>query len=124
MGDYCIKCHIFYKNLNSKKCCNSCSSSVNNFMYQHESKLKKELVNNTIQFNYRLSAKLQDFAADALIHNLEDLKTLAEILPEGHPPWHTLIKAWQRHKKIKIRSTKHPKEKLFKLLGHPISNTL
>jgi hypothetical protein len=126
---YCAHCNCYFNKLNSKKCCNSCSlelsgspPSTNNFLLQYEAKIKKEITNETIQNNYRLSATLQDLAADELIHNLEALKVLGNYLPEGHPPWHTLIKAWQRHKKIKTRSSHNPKAKLFRLLGHPISN--
>ena len=131
MGDYCVNCHSYFNKLNSKKCCNSCfleisgsPPSANNFLYQYESKLKKVDTSEIIQLNYRSNSTLQDLAADALLHNLDDLKILGVFLPEGHPPWHTLIKAWQRYKKIRVRSTNHPKEKLFKLLGHPISNIL
>ena len=59
MGDYCVNCHSYFNKLNSKKCCNSCfleingsPPSVNNFIYQYESKLKKENISEIIQLNF------------------------------------------------------------------------
>lgn len=114
--EYCANCQIMF--------CNTCSSppGSNSFIMQNEVRIKKALVSESIEQKYRASATLQDLTADVLIHLPDQLDLLASILPEGHPPWHILIKAWQRSRKIKSRPTLQPREKLFKLLSHPASN--
>jgi hypothetical protein len=107
----------------SETCCVTVPS-INNFLLQHESRRKKYIIRESIEQKYRSTATLQDLAADVLINLPEQLDVLASILPEGNPPWHTLIKAWQRSRKIKSRPTNTPRDKLFKLLDRPTSNIL
>ena len=119
---YCMYCHV------DKAYCNVCTlgspPSVNNFIQQYESRTKKDALRESIEQKYRATATLQDLAADILITLPEQIDILVSYLPEGHPPWHTLIKAWQRSRKIKSRPTNTPREKLLKLLSRPVSNTL
>jgi hypothetical protein len=124
---FCNHCQVYYKKLPAKEICKACKSelcgtppTMNSSFVQCYHQMKKKEADTIKDQTYRAQATLLDFASDSMISSIPTIIQLTYIMPEGHPPWYALLKAWYRKHKIKaklVQSEKTPKKRLLKLLN-------
>jgi hypothetical protein len=69
---------------------------------------------------FRGIASLMDIAADAMLDDEKNIIDLVESLPDGHPPWTCLLKAWYRKHDIypkTLTKVAAPQKKLLQLMN-------
>ena len=128
---YCENCNEYHKKHPAGKICKKCWNelcntppSINSFEAQYARSMKARNEREVISKKYYASASLLDLAALKVLQNSTTLNFLINNLPEGHPPWYSLLKAWYFVKKNKIISGSKPKAKLTNLLNSLDANIL
>lgn len=124
---FCNHCQVYYKKLPAKDICKACKSelcgtppTMNSTFTQYYHQMKKRDAETAKDQTYRAHATLMDFASDAMVSSVDTIIQLTYIIPEGHPPWHSLLKAWYRKHKTKAKSVhteKAPMKRLLRLLN-------
>lgn len=134
---YCIYCDVYYKKLSAPNICRSCKGELcgtppglNSYMQQYDTHMRIRKEQCEREKKYVSESSLLDFSALAMINNMDMIRVLHMIMPEGHPPWYALLRAWYWTNKKKPKSLsaeRKPKERLTKLLDIKFeccSNTL
>lgn len=123
---FCIHCEIYFKKLPKTELCNRCMNQLcgtppkmNNMLTQYEKFLHEKKLDIEREEKFNRDASLLDQVTKTMILNVDLIIELAKTLPEGHPPWYSLLRAWYRENRQRprgITNEKFPKRRLYKLL--------
>ena len=119
---YCNNCDEYFKKVPVGKICRKCSNKlcgtppgINSFEARYMKELETRTRRKAQIDKFYASASLLDVAAIALLNDHIALNILIQNLPEGHPPWHSLLKAWYIiNRFVNIPRDKYPKAKFMK----------
>lgn len=78
-----------------------------------------------MQQKWLRGGSLIDHCSWTVIQHPELVLSLAQIMPDGHPPWHSMLRAWYAQNKKKghnLSTMKHPQEKVMRLLKLPLDD--
>lgn len=125
---YCTSCNTSCKKIALGDMCKHCANELcgtppgpNSTLMQYE-KLRKErerVQSARNKSTNKVHFSLLDVVASTIIEDDNLVLQLANLLPEGHPPWYTLLRAWYIKKKQKCKGKKdekYPMQRLLKVM--------
>lgn len=109
---YCQNCDEYFNKIPAGKLCKKCLNDLsgtppglNNFEIRYKKELEKRKRNESQMKKFYTTATLLDLAALLILKDHDVLNALIKFLPEGHPPWHSLLKVWYFVNKLSLIST-------------------
>jgi hypothetical protein len=125
---YCENCDEYFNKIPAGRICKKCLNDLcgtppgmNNFEMRYQKELEKRKKNEAQMNKFYTSASLLDLAAVSILKDNDELNTLIKFLPEGHPPWYSLLKAWFFVNKLSSNSIAIEKSPKAQFLSRELS---
>ena len=98
---YCANCDQYFKTAKHPQLCKQCSMELcgtppglNAFQMRYEKAMQEQKWKEDAHNRFYTLATLMDLSAIEILTNPTALAVLVAQLPEGHPPWFSLLRAW------------------------------